>query len=86
MWTVRADAGGTDRGVMVRRSLTPPGGVDPAGEAWTIVGRLFAGIVVWGGIGVLLDRVFGFSALFLPIGVVLGLGGALYLTIVRLRQ
>jgi hypothetical protein len=30
--------------------------------------------------------VFGFSGLFLPIGVVLGLGGALYLTIVRLRQ
>ncbi len=82
----RADDGRTDGGVIVRRPLAPRGGVDPVGEAWTIVGRLFAGIVVWGGIGLLLDRVFGFSALFLPIGVVLGLGGALYLTIVRLRQ
>jgi len=86
MWMGHGDATDAGFGIPVRRPLPPRGGVDPVGEAWTIIGRLFAGIVVWGGVGLLLDHVFGFSGLFLPIGVVLGLGGAVYLTIVRLRQ
>jgi ATP synthase protein I len=50
--------------------------------AWSIIGILFAGMIAWGGIGWLIDRATG-SNLFLPFGILLGLGGALYLIIKR---
>ena len=51
--------------------------------AWAIIGTLLAGILAWGGIGYVLDRIFDFRWLFLPIGMVLGVGGAIYLVIKR---
>ena len=54
-----------------------------ANQAWSVIGTLLAGIVVWGGAGWLLDRWLGFDGLFLPIGMLLGLGAAIYLIYVR---
>ncbi len=53
------------------------------GTAWGIIGTLLAGLAVWGAIGFGLDRLLGFRALFLPIGLVLGAAGGVYLVVVR---
>ena len=53
------------------------------GVAWSIIGLLLGGLVAWGGIGYLLDRVFGFRALFLPIGLIVGAIGGTWLVIIR---
>jgi F0F1-type ATP synthase assembly protein I len=50
--------------------------------AWNIIGTLLAGMIAWGLIGWVLDRVTG-SRLFLPFGILVGLGGALYLIVRR---
>ena len=50
--------------------------------AWSIIGTLFAGMIAWGLIGWGLDRVTG-ARLFLPFGILIGLGGALYLVVKR---
>jgi len=44
---------------------------------------LLAGIIVWGGVGWLLDRWFGFQDLFRPLGMVLGVGIAIWLIYLR---
>jgi len=64
---------------------TPEGGGDwgNPGAAWSIIGLLLGGLLAWGGIGYWLDRLFGFRALFLPIGVVLGAVGGTWLVIIR---
>jgi ATP synthase protein I len=54
-----------------------------AGTAWSITATLLAGILVWGGIGYLVDRWMGFDGLFLPIGMVVGIAGSLYIVYVR---
>lgn len=46
--------------------------------AWTIIGTLLAGLLAWGGIGYLIDRLVGFRWLFLPIGMVAGMAGGIY--------
>jgi F0F1-type ATP synthase assembly protein I len=48
-----------------------------------VIGTLLAGIVVWGGVGWLLDRWLGFDGLFLPIGMLLGVGASIYVVYVR---
>jgi len=53
------------------------------GTAWSITGTLLAGILVWGGIGFLLDRWLGLRWLFLPIGMVIGAGASIYVVYVR---
>jgi ATP synthase protein I len=58
-------------------------GRDKPADPWSIIGLLLGGLVVWGGIGYLLDRVFGFRALFLPIGLVAGAIGGTWLVILR---
>jgi F0F1-type ATP synthase assembly protein I len=50
--------------------------------AWSIIATLFAGMIAWGGIGWLIDRATG-SNLFLPFGILIGLGGALYIIVKR---
>lgn len=50
--------------------------------AWDIVAYLLSGMLLWGGAGWLIDRWLGFR-LFLPIGLLLGTGLALYLIYVR---
>jgi F0F1-type ATP synthase assembly protein I len=53
------------------------------GTAWSIIGTLLGGILVWGGIGFLLDRWLDLRWLFLPIGMVVGMGAAIYLVYLR---
>jgi F0F1-type ATP synthase assembly protein I len=53
------------------------------GTAWSIIGTLVAGLAVWGGIGFLVDRLAGFHAVFLSIGLVIGAVGGAYLVVVR---
>lgn len=50
---------------------------------WAVIGTLFAGILAWGGIGYVLDRIFDFRWLFLPIGMVVGVAGSIYLVMRR---
>jgi len=54
-----------------------------ANQAWSVIGTLLAGIVVWGGVGWLLDRWLRFDGLFLPIGMLLGVGASIYVIYVR---
>ena len=49
-------------------------------QAWDVIGILLSGIIVVGGIGWLLDAWLGFHHLFLPIGMVLGVGIAIWMT------
>jgi ATP synthase protein I len=53
------------------------------GTGWAITAMLIAGITAWGAIGWLADWLLGIRWLFLPIGVVLGAGGAIYLIYLR---
>ena len=54
-----------------------------ASVAWSITGTLLAGILVWGGVGYLVDRLAGFRGLFLPIGMVIGVSASIYLVYMR---
>ena len=53
------------------------------GTAWAITGTLFAGILVWGGMGFLLDRWLDLRWLFLPVGMLIGVSASIYLVYVR---
>ena len=53
------------------------------GQAWSIIGTLIAGLAVWGAIGFGIDRLAGFHALFLPIGLVVGAIGGVWLVVVK---
>lgn len=62
----------------------PPGG--PWGgfsTAWAVTATLLAGMGVWGGLGYLADRLLGFRWLFLPIGMVMGVAGGIYIVYLR---
>ncbi len=56
-----------------------PSGAD---VGWGITGTMLSGIIVWGGAGLALDRWLGTRFLVL-IGVLLGLGVAIYLVVVK---
>jgi ATP synthase protein I len=51
--------------------------------AWSVIATLLSGIIVWGGIGYLIDLLAGFRWLFLPIGMVVGVGTAIYMVYLR---
>jgi F0F1-type ATP synthase assembly protein I len=51
-------------------------------DAWGVVGYLVAGTLLYGGLGWLLDALLG-TGFLLPIGLVLGMALALYLTVMR---
>lgn len=53
------------------------------GDAWAITSTLLAGMIAWGAVGYLLDRWMGFRGLFLPIGMIVGVGASIYLVYVR---
>jgi ATP synthase protein I len=59
----------------------PPDGSDRgfADAAWSIPSYLISGMLVYGGIGWLIDRWTGLDPLFLTIGVFVGLGAAFLL-------
>jgi ATP synthase protein I len=53
------------------------------GTGWSITSTLIAGMVAWGGIGYLVDRLVGFHEVFLPIGIILGGAGGVYIVYLR---
>lgn len=59
--------------------------LQPSGEAvaWSALGSLLAGPIVWGGVGFLLDRHFGTGRLLTAIGVVVGSLAAFYIVYLR---
>jgi ATP synthase protein I len=63
----------------------PEEGSSGANLAWSIVGYQISGILVYGGLGWLLDRWLDTSFLT-PIGVLGGLAAGLYLSFVRINR
>ncbi len=59
---------------------TPP----DTGMGMTAVSYLFAGMLVWGGIGWLVDHYVGTKGIFAGIGAVVGIAGGVYLIVRRL--
>lgn len=59
--------------------------LQPQGEsvAWSAMGSLLAGPLVWGGVGYLLDHVLGTGRTFTAIGVVVGSVTAFYIVYLR---
>lgn len=57
-----------------------------ANLAWSIISYLLSGLLVWGGVGWLVDRWLGKEAVFLPIGLLLGIAAAMYLVVVRINR
>ncbi len=49
----------------------------------SLVAILIGGLLAWGGIGWLADWALGYEAVFLPIGLVLGAVGSVYLIYVQ---
>jgi F0F1-type ATP synthase assembly protein I len=58
-------------------------GWQSAAEAWTVLGTLFSGLLVWGGLGLVADLLLGPRWLFLPIGMVVGMGTSIYIVYLR---
>jgi F0F1-type ATP synthase assembly protein I len=56
-----------------------PSGAD---VGWGITGTMLSGIIVWGGVGLALDRWLGTRFLVL-VGVLLGLGVAIYIIVMK---
>ena len=52
------------------------------GAVWTILGYLLSGLLLWGGVGWAVDKWLGTTYAVL-IGVLVGMGGALYLVWLR---
>ena len=68
-----------------RPALAPQGRGDWSGygAAWAVTGTLLAGILVWGGIGYLLDRLADTGRLFMAIGMIVGVAGGIYIVYIR---
>ena len=63
-----------------------PRSSEAADVAWSVTSYLLAGMLVWGGLGWLVDRWRGSGPVFLPIGVLVGVAAALYLVHIRTQQ
>ena len=50
-------------------------------QAWAFLGTMVAGLVAWGGIGYVADRLLDLRWLFLPIGMVVGMAGGIWLAL-----
>lgn len=54
------------------------------GIGWAVTSTLVGGILVWGSLGYLADRLLGFNPRILTaVGIVLGAGAAIYLVYLR---
>jgi ATP synthase protein I len=53
------------------------------GTGWSITSTLIAGMLAWGFIGYLVDQVTGLHQVFLPIGIILGGAGGVYIVYLR---
>jgi len=71
---------------MSERGKVPVPGEEPPGDPWAIVGYLVAGMAFWGFVGWLLDKWTHHSNVFFPIGLIFGLGAAIYLVIARFSK
>ena len=55
-------------------------------QGYAMLAYLLGGLLVWGGIGWLIDTLTGFHYLFLPIGSFIGLAGGIYLTVMAAKK
>lgn len=53
------------------------------GLGWSVTATMVAGILVWGGLGYLVDRLVGTDGIFVGIGVVAGAAASVYLVYLR---
>lgn len=53
------------------------------GIGWAITATLIAGMLVWGGVGYVADRLVGVHRVFLAIGLVVGAAAGIYLVYLR---
>ena len=49
------------------------------GTGWAMVSTMLAGVLAWGGIGYLVDRLAGTPDVFLALGMLVGAGAGTYL-------
>lgn len=71
-----AEGGPADGSGQGRRRRTDPG------DAWSILGYLLSGLLVWGGAGLLVDRWLGTRFVVL-IGLLVGMATSIYIVYVR---
>ena len=64
------------------RPAEPAGRPSGADVGWGITGTMLSGIIVWGGVGWLLDRWLE-TRFFILVGTILGLTVAIYLIVVK---
>jgi F0F1-type ATP synthase assembly protein I len=50
---------------------------------WAITVTLLSGMLVWGGIGYLIDLLAGFDNVFLAVGIIVGMAAGIYLVVLR---
>ncbi|MFM8998627.1 MAG: AtpZ/AtpI family protein [Actinomycetota bacterium] len=60
-------------------TVSGDGGWSGMGTAWGITGTLVSGMLTWGGVGFLIDRWLDLRWLFLPVGLLVGMGASIYL-------
>jgi F0F1-type ATP synthase assembly protein I len=70
------------RGETRPRSTEPERQPSGADIGWGITGTMLSGIIVWGGVGLLLDRWLE-TRFFVLVGTILGLTVAIYLIVVK---
>lgn len=75
---------GSEADIIARPMGQPPSNPwSGFGVGWAVTATLAAGIMVWGGLGFLVDWLLGLRWLFFPVGVVLGAAGGTYLVYLR---
>ncbi len=72
------------------RAISREGSVEVAqvtgSEAWSIVNRIIAAILIYGGAGWLIGRLFDGPGVGLAVGTLIGVGLAMYTTVVRVAS
>ena len=58
-------------------------GMSGMSAGWSVVGTLLAGVLLYGGVGFLLDKWMGTPKVFLPIGMLFGAGLSTYLVYIK---
>jgi F0F1-type ATP synthase assembly protein I len=53
------------------------------GAGWNITATMIAGMLLWGGLGYLVDRLAGTAHVFLAAGLIIGAGCGVYLVYLR---
>lgn len=72
---------------MTNNQTPKPGGASGADQGWAVIGYLLAGMILWGGVGWLLDEWLGIpkhlGTFFLG---VIGAAGGMYMVVKRFGQ